>query len=308
MKRMRWMSAFMPMLLVVAVGCGGKGTGASSPGGSGDVAAATARTDSDPGEENDESTKDLAEHHRHHHHGGFPMFIAMSLDSIGATDTQQAAIKGVRDDLFARLAPAHDAEKALLLLLADDVAANSFDQGKIDADMQTLATASGGVHDAVADSLNQLHNVLTPEQRVALIDKVEGHLEVWHHVNNEDVAEEKGKPHDGHLAKIEHEYNLTPDQVTAIKGALAATPPPQFDRAEADAHLKSFGEAFESETFDAHTIKTGAAVNGHMATWGLGRMVRFYKAVTPTLTADQRTKMAEAIRKHATYKRTETES
>ena len=62
---------------------------------------------------------------------------------------------------------------------------------------------------------------------------------------------------------------------------------PKYDRAEAEAHMKAFGEAFASDNFDSKKMTTGAAVNGHMAAWGVTRMVHFYEAVTPALTLEQ---------------------
>ena len=72
-----------------------------------------------------------------------------------------------------------------------------------------------------------------------------------------------------------------------------------YDRAEGDAHLKAFGAAFEADTFDAKTVTTAGPANAHLATWGATRMAHFYEAVTPVLTPDQRTKLAEHLREHS---------
>jgi Spy/CpxP family protein refolding chaperone len=189
-----WMFALALPATAGAIGCGGgspppaqTATAASdsaaaapapAPAPTSDIAAAGPT----PAEgDEDESMADVKAHHRHHHHGGFAMFIAMSLDSLGTTPEQDAQIVKIRDDIHAKLMPAHDAEKNVLSVLADGIAAGRIDKAKVDAAIEKLSTASAGVHDAVADSLNQLHAVLTPEQRLALIDKVEAHFKVWHH-------------------------------------------------------------------------------------------------------------------------------
>jgi hypothetical protein len=77
-----------------------------------------------------------------------------------------------------------------------------------------------------------------------------------------------------------------------------------YDKAEAEAHLKAFAAAFEADTFDAKTVTTGGPANAHLAAWGAHRMAHFYEAVTPVLTPDQRTKLADIVRHHANYKRT----
>ncbi len=277
-------------LLATAVGCGSNTAPAASPaspaspaapaapGASADVAPAGSTAT----EEEDESMADLKEHHRHHHHGGFAMFIAMSLDSLGTTPDQDAAIKKIQADMRAKMLPAHDAEKSLLSTLADGVAAGKIDQAKVAAAIAQVSSSAAGVHDAVADSLNQLHAALTPPERVALVDKVEAHIDVWRQANSEDEPAEKDA-HGGHLGKLTKELGLSPDQVEKIRASFkssGASAPAHFDATEAEAHLKAFGAAFESDTFDAKTLTTGGPANAHIATWGATRMVRLYAATS----------------------------
>ncbi len=132
------------LLLAAAIGCGGSSPPAdrpSSPPPVGQAAQAdVAKVGA--GEEIDESTADLAEHHRHHHHGGFAMFIAMSLDTLNITADQHDAIAKIQADMHAKMQPAHDAEKAVLLALADAVAAGQVDQPKLDVAIAKLGAAS----------------------------------------------------------------------------------------------------------------------------------------------------------------------
>jgi Spy/CpxP family protein refolding chaperone len=323
MIRGRWLT---PALLAVAVGLGGMAAGCGAPadgtapqvpaGGDPPVAtmaavpapAATSDTalaGTTVGEDEDESTADLKEHHRHHHHGGFAMFVAMSLDTLGTTPEQSASITKIQADLHAKMLPAHDAEKNVLSVLADGIAAGKIDQAKVDAAVAAVGTAAAGVHDAVADSMNQLHTTLTPPQRAALVSKVEAHLDVWHHANAAEEPAEKDA-HGGHLGKLAKDLGLSADQVEKARAAFKASMAgaPHFDRAEADAHVKAFGTAFASDTFDARKVTTGGPANAHLAAFGVTRMTKLYEAVTPVLTADQRAKLADALRRHANYKRT----
>jgi Spy/CpxP family protein refolding chaperone len=310
MKRMKWVSGLLPAILVVAVGCGGgsASTGDTTPGGA--TAAEPATSPGDvaqvgAGEDEDESTNDLAEHHRHHHHGGFAMFIAMSVDGLGTTPDQDEAIEKIQADMHAKMQPAHDAEKVVLMTLADGVAAGNVDQAKVDAAIAQMSAASAGIHDAIADSVNQLHATLTPPQRVALVDKVEAHFEVWHHSNAPEETADRDK-HGGHLGKLAKQLALSPDQVEKIRVSFKmSNEGKHFDRGEAEQHMKAFGAAFASETFDAKSLTAGGAVNAHMATWGETRMAHLYEAAAPVLTPEQRTKLADELRRHANYKRTE---
>jgi Spy/CpxP family protein refolding chaperone len=291
-------------LFLASTGCGSSSPPPpAEPAGQADVAPATDPTDQ-VGANDDESTADLTEHHRHHHHGGIPMFVAMSLDTLGVDDAQRTQIEKIQSDIHAELKPAKEAEKAALMTLADGVAAGNVDQGKMDAAIAELAKVSTSTHDTVADSLNALHQTLTPPQRRALVDKVEANLAVWHETN----AVEENEKH-GHLAKLTTDLSLSPDQVAKIRASYTGsmTSTPKYDRAEVDAHFKQFAEAFASDTFDAHTMKTGGVVSGHMAAWGLTRTSHLYAAAAPVLTPEQRMKAAEQLRHHANYKRTDAE-
>jgi Spy/CpxP family protein refolding chaperone len=333
MTRSRLVVGLAPVVLAAAFGCGGgtpqASTAASAasenaPTDAGPVPASDAGPDAAAAPENlevgdtggpavedeeDESTADLREHHRHHHHGGFAMFIAMSLDSLGTTPDQAAAITKIRTDLFAKLEPARDAEKALLLTLADGVAAGKVDKKKVEAATTKVTAAAGGVHEAVADSLNELHGVLTPPQRTALVEKLEAHFEVWNAANPADESAERDA-HGGHLGRLAKELGLTADQVAKVRASFKASMGKagvHSEHKEAEEHLKAFGKAFESDKFDSKKIATGVIANAHIATWGVTRTSRFYEAVAPVLTPDQRSKLADSLRHHANYTPTPTE-
>jgi Spy/CpxP family protein refolding chaperone len=234
------------------------------------------------------------------------MFILMAADTVGVTPEQQAAVDKIKSDLHAKMAPAHEAEKALLNALADGVAGGNIDAAKADAAVAQVAAVAGQVHAATADAVNQLHAVLRPEQRAALVDKVEAHWMLWKTANADEAT-----PHEheegGRIAHIQKELNLSADQVEKIKSGfmaqMAAVSAAQgkFDPNEAEAHMKAFGAAFTADQFDSRSLTTADGTNAHMATWGATRMVRFYETVSPTLTPDQRTKLATMIREHANH-------
>ena len=196
MIRIRWASVPVLAWLATAGACGGSAQESASPATATATATAADVTDVAPAGTaevtyEDDSTAELKEHHRHHHHGGLAMFVAMSLDSLGTSPEEDASLAKIQADMRAKMQPAHEDEKNLMLTLADGVATGNIDQAKVDAAVSLVWPAAAGVHDAVADSLNQLHALLTPEQRVALGDKVEAHFRVWHEANS-DVEPAKG--------------------------------------------------------------------------------------------------------------------
>jgi Spy/CpxP family protein refolding chaperone len=305
MKRIQWASVPGLALLLGAGACGGSAQESTAPATAADVTdvapAGTAEAAYD-----DDSTAELKDHDRHHHHGGFAMFIAMSLDSLGTSPEEDANLAKIQADIRAKLQPAHDAEKNLMLTLADGVAAGNIDQAKVDAAVAQVSSAAAGVHDAVADSLNQLHEVLTPEQRVALADKVEAHLQVWRDANSDGEPSKVAR--EGRLAELQKSLALTQDQVEKVRATLSSSMARtgQYDWKEGEASLEAFRTAFVADHFDAKSLGMGGAANAHIATWGAARMSRFYEAVGPVLSADQRARLADILRRHANYSNSQT--
>jgi Spy/CpxP family protein refolding chaperone len=258
----------------------------SAPAGSGDDAAAAS----------------VGEFHQVHHRGGFASFIALSLDTLGPDDTRRPQVEKIQSDLTARLAPVRDAEKTFIQALADGVAAGNVDPAKVDAAIAPLAAASAGALDAITDALNQLHALLSPEERSALVDKVQSHWAVWREVNSD--AAPGGREPGGRLARLTEDLALSPDQVDKISAAARAAnggSTPTFDPKEMEGHLQTFAKAFASDSFDAKSIIAARDANGRVVGQGATRMARFIEAATPILTPDQRAKLAGNLRDHLNH-------
>jgi Spy/CpxP family protein refolding chaperone len=248
----------------------------------------------------DSVNESLRDYHRHHH-GGLTTYISMAVDTLGLDEAKRATVEKIQSDLRAKTAPARAAENDLLAAIADGVAAGKLDTAKINAALEKHAAASTGIHEATAEALTQLHDALSPAERAALVDKVKAHWEVWHKVNVDEKAgnkEEKG----GHLGSLTKLLSLTPDQVDKISTALGTDAPvtPKTDPKAEDGHVQSFAAAFLADKFDAKSLASSATASaGHVARHGGGRLVRFYTAVTPVLTPEQRTTLAAEIRERA---------
>lgn len=242
----------------------------------------------------EQAADELRTHHRHHHHGGLAMFIHMAIDTLGVAPEKKAQLEKIQGDLFVAMAPARDASRALLQTLADGVAAGNIDKAKVDAAVAKENAAAAQVHTATADALNALHAALSPAERQALVDKVQAHTAVWKKVNADEDPSSKDKG--GHLAKLTESLSLTPDEADKISAALKQNAPPKPDMTAIDAHMKAFETAFVADTFDAKTLATANPANGAIAKNGSARMVRFYTIVTPLITPDQRTKLADHLR------------
>ena len=249
----------------------------------------------------DDVSAGLMEHHRHHHHGGVTLIIALSLDTLGVSPEQRTAVEKIRSDLHARMEPARAAEQELVTMLADGLAAGNLDAASADAAVAQVAAAAAKVHDASADALNELHAVLTPPERAALVDKVEAHWAVWQTANSEET--DARNPARGKLAMLATDLGLTPDQVDRIRARLGEgmKTVPRLDLQEISTHLRAFGDAFRRDKFDARMLTTANGANAHLASWGAAHLAHFIEAVSPVLTPDQRARFAQRLREHAAH-------
>jgi Spy/CpxP family protein refolding chaperone len=270
-----------------AVSCGGASANARPP--------ATPASAS----EFDEVAAGLTEHHRHHHHGGVTLMIALSLDTIGISPEQRPTVERIRKDLHARMAPARAAQQRLAAALADGVAAAKLDSTTVDAAIAQVSAAAATVHDASTDALNELHAVLTPPERAALVDKVEAHWSVWQRANAEET--DPTNPEGSRLAMLTTELGLTHDQVDKIRAGIGEgmKPVPRLDLQEIATHIQAFGNAFRSERFDAKVLTGANGANAHLAGWGSAHLAHFVEAVSPVLTPDQRAEFARKLGEHA---------
>jgi Spy/CpxP family protein refolding chaperone len=252
-------------------------------------------------EEDDHLTDELQSQHRHHHQG-FAGFVILAVETLGIAPDQQASIDGIRKEFRTKMKPVREANVAVLELLADGVTAGTIDKAKVDAAVARTATASAAVQGATPDLLNQLHTVLRPEQRAALVDKVDAHWTVWRDANAADKTGDASVP-DRHIPHLAKEIGLTSDQVDKLRANLDAAKDAKkpFDGAAAEAYITAFDAAFVAETFDAKKLPAAASESSRIVSWGAERMARFYEALAPVLTADQRTQVADKLRHRADH-------
>ena len=274
---------------LAAGSCGGVSANARPP--------ATAASASDV----DEVAAGLTEHHRHHHHGGVTLLIALSLDTLGISPEQRPAVEKIRRDLHARMELARAAEQRLAAALADGVAAAKLDAATVDAAIAQVSAAAATVHDASTDALNELHAVLTPPERAALVDKVEAHWSVWQKANAEET--DPANPEGSRLAMLTTDLGLTQDQVDKIRAGFGERMKtvPRLDPQEIATHIQAFGAALRSEKFDAKTLTGANGANAHLAGWGAAHLAHFVEAVSPVLTSDQRAEFAQRLREHSAH-------
>jgi Spy/CpxP family protein refolding chaperone len=251
--------------------------------------------------DNDDPSSGVVEHHRYHHHGGVTLFLTMSLDTLGVTEERRAQLGSIRSQLRSALEPARKAEQSLETRLADEVAAGTFDVPGDEAAVAQVVAAATTLQAATADSLNRLHALLTPAERDALIDKVEAHWTIWQRANAEEstLANEEGGP----LSSLTSDLSLTPQEVSKLRARLheRGIGAPGLDPEEVGRRIHAFGEAFLGATFDARALPGTGDVNARLVGLGAARMAHFVETVSPLLTPEQRTKLSQTLREHASH-------
>jgi Spy/CpxP family protein refolding chaperone len=308
MTRTRW-----PSLVFLAAACCAAGTAAGCGGGNTNTTANAPASAGAPegvpaegqAEEEQSPEADALRAFHRHHHVGFIGFALLSIPTLGLPPQEEASAQKIRAEMQAKFRPAHDAEAALLNVVADGVAAGSIDQAKVDAAITKMADVSTQMDDATNEEINKLHAVLQPPERQALALKVQAHYEIWFKANAEEAAQPNQEMQGGHIQHLAQILGLTPDQVQKIDAAFtqsmatAFSGKDKFDGKAAEQHMNAFISAFPGDTFDAKTLTTADKANSSVAVWGARRMVRMYQAMTPILTPDQRTKLAALLREHA---------
>jgi len=294
--------AVVVVLGALAVACDDHPNASAQPATSASAPSAAAHTDAASADamaaEDEQLAYDLLLHHRHHH-TGFAGFVFMAVETIGPNSEQEAAIGKINDELKAKMRPFHVANAVVTNLLADGVASGNIDKAKVDAEVAKAALVGTEVYPAVGAALVAIHKLFKPEQRQALVDKVDSNWALWKEANAGEQAADDAKP-EGCLSHVAKDLSLTHDQVAKFKanldGEKSASKP--FDVTAEDADMKAFSRAFLTDTFDVHTLPP-ADENAKLLSWGAERMARFYEAMTPVLTPDQRTKVADQLREHA---------
>ena len=251
----------------------------------------------------DEPAAGILQLYRFHHQGGATLFVALSLDTLGVSPEQRTAVEKIRRELHAEMESSRVAERDLVTSLADGLVASSFDATKMDAAVGRVTAAVTGAHDASDQALNELHAVLTPPQRAALVDKVEAHWAVWRRANHERVGTDDGEA--DHIDALAAELDLTADQEAkvraALEGDLKTLPKKALIQRQIASRLHGFGEAFRRETFDAGSLNSGNVTNADLAAWGAVHLVHLVETLSPVLTPDQRSQFAGQLREHAAH-------
>jgi Spy/CpxP family protein refolding chaperone len=274
---MRSLSRFaLPVSLVLAVPALGCGGGVASE----QAATAESATTRAPVAENA--------------HGPLKV-VGEALGDVPLTAAQRAQVERLAADAEARHADARLARKDLMLAVAAQVQAGAIDRAALRLKVDALAAALTKAQPADRASFEQLHALLSADQRTAFVDALEAR-----------VGEHKGKMREGHpLRKWTDDMKLSDDQRTQIRAALHDRFRPMV-HGEGGEHLweeeghrgAKVLSAFKQDRFVMDEVAPArdiAQVAAQMTDHFLG----LAETVLPLLTPEQRALAASKLREKA---------
>jgi len=234
-------------------------------------------------------------------HGPIKM-LADALGKVSLRDAQRTEVQKLFAEADARHTTAKEQSNTGRADLMNAVAAQ-VEQGKIDRTAlapkeQALEATWKTARDADRASIERLHDLLDPAQRVALVDAIQaskpdgGHRDGgWrkHHAGDGGGKE--------HFDKLADELKLTDDQKAKIGDAIRAERSAKGDgeRAHHDpAKMEALFTAFKSDHFKMDEVAPTTEVHDPLA-----RRIHLAEIAVPLLTPEQRTTLAAKIREKA---------
>jgi hypothetical protein len=219
---------------------------------------------------------------------------------LGEETSRHAQVEALQAELHECMESVEANEQAVLLMIADGIAAGTIEAGKVKSGVEAVNTSASSIHTCVAGPLNRLYALLLPPERAELGDKVRAHWAVWKQVNID--APPQGKGPGSHLADLKVELKLSAEQVEKLSTALQTaftSSPLNFDSDRVNKQVDAFAKALVGKGFDATKVTTNSTA--YLTAHATNRMALFYETITPLLNADQRTTLAAHLREHANH-------
>jgi Spy/CpxP family protein refolding chaperone len=91
------------------------------------------------------------------------------LDSINATADQRQKVSAMEDKLFADFKQTRESHRSLMTALTDQFGRDQMDQSALDQAVQPMLQAQDQLRADLRQSVSNLHDLLTPDQRQKLV-------------------------------------------------------------------------------------------------------------------------------------------
>lgn len=229
--------------------------------------------------------------------------VADALGDVPLTASQRPVVEKLAVDTASRHAASRAAHRDLMIALAAQVQAGAIDRGALQPKIDVLGAALQAAQPGDRAAFEQLHGLLTPDQRTAFVNALEAR-----------TASRAGAAHGKHpLQQWAIDLQLTEDQQSQIRAALkqhwqeVAHDRTGASPAEHGEQAKQMLTAFAGERFVMDEVAPAKDVSGraqHMTAHLLG----IAEVAVPLLTPQQRAIAAQKLRDKAESLETETPS
>jgi Spy/CpxP family protein refolding chaperone len=225
-------------------------------------------------------------------HGAVKVF-GTALSNVPLTSSQRAAIEQLATDAEARHAAARAARQDLLTTLATQVEAGSIDRNALQPKLAAITAAAQASQPADRAAFEQLHSILSPDQRAAFVDAVQAQAKQMHGQMKEHMG----------LHEWAKDINLTDDQKSQIKAAVMQKLQAGGEQAKhewkgAKHHGEAVMDAFKQDQFSLDQVAPAKDV-GQMVGKMSDHLLSVAEVALPILTPAQRTQVAQKLRERA---------
>jgi Spy/CpxP family protein refolding chaperone len=220
-------------------------------------------------------------------------FFGEALGDVPLTASQRTALEQMATDAEARHAAMRAARQDLMTTLAAQIEAGTIDRTALQPKLAAITAAAQASQPADRAAFEQLHAVLTPDQRTAFVDAVAAR-----------VQQRKSEFMDkGGLHQIAQQLQLTDDQKAQIKAAVMQKMQAAGGKGEHEWRgAKHQGEAvmaaFKQDTFVLDQVAPAKDV-GQQVGRATDRILGIAEIALPILTPAQRTLAAQKLRERA---------
>jgi Spy/CpxP family protein refolding chaperone len=227
-------------------------------------------------------------------HGPVKLF-GEALGDVPLTASQRVALEQMATDAEARHAAVRAARQDLMTALAAQIEAGAIDRAALQPKLAAITAAAQASQPADRAAFEQLHAVLTPDQRTAFVDAVAARAQ-----QRKGAFMDKGGMH-----QLAQQLQLTDDQKAQIKAAVmqkmqagGAGNKGDHDRRGAKHHGEAVMAAFKQDTFVFDQVSPPKDV-GQQVTRSTDRILGIAEIAMPILTPAQRTLAAQKLRERA---------
>jgi Spy/CpxP family protein refolding chaperone len=231
--------------------------------------------------------------HEGHHKGDRMGLVGAALKLDSLTPAQRTAIEQLLQTRRSAETPVRQADAQLLTALAQQVEQAAINRSTLAPSVTARENAALAARTVDLDTVQKLHDLLTPAQRGQLVDGIEAHFQAH-----------AGKGQHGHgdrLGMIAKKLGLTDQQKAQIAANFRAERQAEGDSGQHPDFRgagKAWLEAFRGDTFNA----SASAPNGtDMMERRANKMEDLLAAAVPVLTPAQRAELASHLRARAAH-------